>query len=179
MKSLLNGLILIGAGILLGGVIALVSAPPRGNPVVLRPAPTPAPLVVHVAGAVAAPGVYELPPGARVRDALAAAGGLLAAANGDGLNQAAPLSDGMQVIVAAAAEAAPATGASGGGKVNINTAGLDALVALPGIGPATAQKIIDYREENGAFEKTADIVNVPGIGPSTFDTIKDLITVDP
>jgi len=190
MNRLVNNLILIAGGVLTGGLIWLVSAPPRGAPVDLRPAPTPAPLVVHVTGAVAEPGVYDLPAGARVLDALEAAGGLLPEAEPGSLNQAAPLTDGDQVIVAAASsevgsvsDDGPGPSSSGapppGGLVNINTAGLEELESLPGIGPSIAQRIIDYREANGPFSKTADIVNVSGIGPATFEQIKDRITVVP
>jgi competence protein ComEA len=99
MNRLLNGLILIAGGILAGGLIWLVASPPRGEPVAMRPAPTPAPLVVHVTGAVAVPGVYELPAGARVLDAIDAAGGLLPGADSGAMNQAARLADGDQVVV--------------------------------------------------------------------------------
>ena len=184
MTRLLNGLILITAGILIGGLIRMVSVPPRGEPVQLQPPPTPGPITVHVAGAVASPGVYELPRGARVIDAIETAGGLTADAGATEVNLAAVLEDGMQVVVPAETPASEAAenGGSGppanpGGLVNINTANRAQLESLPGIGPTIAGRILEYRAANGAFEKIGDIVHVSGIGPSTFDTIKDLITV--
>jgi competence protein ComEA len=187
MKRLLNNLLLILSGILAGGLIWLISRPPRGAPVELRPAPTQTPLWIHVTGAVAEPGVYELAPGARVKDAIAAAGGFLPGGESGALNLAAPLADGQQIAVpdasAAAAPEEPAERSSSeqpaGALVNINTATAAELEALPGIGPTIAQRIVDYREENGPFEKAADILNVSGIGPATFAQFKDLITAGP
>jgi competence protein ComEA len=190
MNRLLNGLILIAGGILAGGLIWLVASPPRGEPVALRPAPTPTPLVVHVTGAVAVPGVYELPAGARVLDAIDAAGGLLPGADSGAMNQAARLADGDQVVVPMVLSGTNASGAEAAdpaapetppetGLVDLNTATLEELESLPGIGPSIAQRIIDYREANGPFEKAADVVNVSGIGPATFEQIKDRITVTP
>ncbi len=187
MNRLLNNLILILSGTLAGGLIWLISGPPRGSPVELRPALTSAPLVIHVTGAVAEPGVYELPPGARVKDAITAAGGLLPEAETEALNLAAPLADGQQIAVPDAAAGAatedsaenPPSQQPTGALVDINTATPAELEALPGIGPTIAQRIVDYREENGPFEKAADILNVSGIGPATFAQFKDLITVEP
>ena len=171
---------------LTGGIVWLVSVPPRGRPVTLIPPPTPGPIVVHVAGAVGAPGVYELPQGARVRDALAAAGGVLPHGDADAVNLAEKLVDGRQVRVPAitsgetvTSEAQPGSEQPGSGKININTATAAQLESLPGIGPSIAQRIIDYREQNGAFEDTIDITKVSGIGPSTFQKIKDRITTNP
>lgn len=189
MKRLLNGLVLVAGGVWIGGLIWMVSMPPRGEPVVLKPAPTPGPITVHIAGRVSEPGVYELPRGARVIDAIEAAGGLLEDAGEPAVNLAAVLEDGMKVEVVSqsstAASAAADSGGAGGipgpstsGLVNINTATQAQLESLPGIGPTIAGRIIEYREDNGPFEMIGDIVRVSGIGPSTFDTIRDLITVD-
>lgn len=158
-------------------------------------------IVVHVAGAVMHPGVYHLPLNSRVTDALAAAGGALGSAATDSVNLARLLVDGEQVYlptqeeiesgaVAGAGSTGSASGTSKGGSsaaggastlltgglVNINTATASELDALPGIGPATAQKIIDDREANGPFAKTEDLMRVPGIGESKYDALKDLVT---
>ena len=159
---------------------------------------TAAQVVVYLCGAVRRPGVYHLDQGARVADLLALGGGALAKAELQAINLAAPLTDGQQVVVpekgaagavAAAAPAAPAApgGASGAGAggaatvpgapVNLNTATLDQLDALPGVGPSTAQKIIDYRTANGGFKSVDDLNNVSGIGDVRFEALKDLVTV--
>jgi competence protein ComEA len=165
-------------GLVLGGLLWIVARSPRGNSVELLPPPTPAPLIVDVAGAVPRPGVYEMPGGSRVKDAVQAAGGFLAEADKANINLAAPLEDGQKLDIPflAGAErvgvAAPETPA----LIDINTAGLTELDSLPGIGQTLAQAIIDYRETYGEFYYPEDIMNVPGIGETTFENIKDLIT---
>lgn len=192
MKNVLYVLLGVMAGFVLAGVLVFVSRAPAGEPIILQPAPTSAPIAVHVIGAVPRPGLYEFAPGARVQNAIDAAGGLLAEANPDALNLAALLEDGQQLDIPYRDGKAPAndtstydlpsdatgtpSGTSNEDLVNINTASLEELDALPGIGPTTAQKILDYREENGPFSSIEDILNVSGIGPATFDEIKDLIT---
>lgn len=165
-------------GLALGGLLWIVARSPRGNSVELLPPPTPAPLVVDVAGAVPRPGVYELPAGSRVKDAVQAAGGFLAEADKSTINLAAPLEDGqkLEIPFLAGAQVAgvpstfePVT------LININTATLEELTTLPGIGPTLAQRIIDYRETYGDFYFIEDIMNVSGIGPATFENIMDLI----
>ncbi len=150
----------------------------------------PSTVVVDVDGAVVSPGVYELDPDARVNDALAAAGGLAADADASGLNRAAPLSDGEKIYVprqgeeppqqaapADTAQAGAATGSEAGALININTATLEELDALPGVGPATAQAIIDDRTQNGAFSTVEDIMRVSGIGEKKFEKMKSAICV--
>lgn len=172
--------------------IVIVPPEPTTPP---EPTATPGPMRVYVNGAVAAPDVYELPPGSLVADALEAAGGWTAEANTAVVNLAQSLTDGAQVYVPSQDEeaAVPAvvvesrttsldvledTGAtSSGGLVNINTATAEELDALPGIGPSTAQKILDYRDENGRFNSIEEIMNVSGIGEAKFNSVKDLITV--
>jgi competence protein ComEA len=185
MRSVLKVLIGVIAGFLLAGALLVISRSPAGAPISLLPAPTKAPLVVQVLGAVPRPGVYEFPEGSRVRDAIDAAGGLLTDADVSAMNLAAPLQDGQQLEIPLTGGAvgtpppeAPATQAPNAGDlVNINTATLDQLDALPGIGPTTAQKIIDYRNLHGPFQKIEDIMNVSGIGPATFDKLKSLISI--
>jgi competence protein ComEA len=142
-------------------------------------------LVVHAAGAVHAPGLYRLPSGARVDDLVSAAGGLVADADGDRINLAAPLADGERVYVPRVGETVPSaegpdggsTASSSSGPVDINTATVEELDSLPGIGPSIAQAIIDERERNGPFRSVDDLERVRGIGPSKLDQIRDLVTV--
>ncbi len=160
-------------GLLAAAVIWLAASPPRGEPVILLPTPTLGLITVHVSGAVLTPGVYSLPAGSRVEDAVLAAGGFAPGAEEDGINLAAEVVDGQQVDVPGIVS----TSHVNAGRVNINTATVDELDALPGIGPTTAQEIVDYRLEHGNFASIQEIRNVPGIGPATYDKIKDYITV--
>ncbi|MDZ4167026.1 MAG: ComEA family DNA-binding protein [Coriobacteriia bacterium] len=163
------------------------AAPEVGASADVTDAPPPV-LVVHVAGCVVRPGVYDLPVGARVADAVAAAGGVLDGAATDAVNLARLLADGEQVYLPSEEEAArggPATAASAGAQagsaaagsaVNINAANATELETLPGVGPATAQKIVDDREKNGPFAAPEDLMRVPGIGPKKFEALADLVT---
>ncbi|MHB1390319.1 MAG: helix-hairpin-helix domain-containing protein [Thermoleophilia bacterium] len=144
----------------------------------------PVPIKVHVAGAVAQPGLYEFTAGDRVADALQRAGGALPEADLTQINLAAKLADGQQVVVplqgaAATAGTASGSGAPGGAgqPVNLNSATLEQLQQLDGIGPKTAQKILDYREAHGGFKSPAELLDVPGIGPSKFEQIKSQVCV--
>jgi competence protein ComEA len=145
----------------------------------LLPPPTPSPIVVDVAGAVPRPGVYELPGGSRVKDAIDAAGGFLAEADKSNLNLAAPLEDGQKLDIPFLAGVEPAGAVrvvvDEVAIVNINIATLEELETLPGIGPTLAQRVIDYRETFGDFYFIEDIMNVEGIGSDTFDQIASLI----
>jgi competence protein ComEA len=200
MKNALYVLLGVMAGFVFAGVLFFVARAPAGEPILLQPAPTKAPIAVHIIGAVPRPGLYEFAKGARVQDAVEAAGGLLAEANSDILNLAALLEDGQQLnipykdgsgvssksgtlelpssgIILPTAVSESSSSNSNVDLVNVNTASLEELNALPGIGPTIAQKIIEYREANGPFTTIEDIMNVSGIGPSTFEDLKDLITV--
>lgn len=196
MKNTLTVLLGVMAGFALAGLLFFVARAPAGEAILLQPAPTKSPLAVHVIGAVPRPGLYEFVEGARVQDAIDAAGGLLASANVESINLAALLEDGQQLNIPYHAGEEPVEDNSSSldlpndneeaitedentdtDLVNINTATLEELDALPGIGPTIAQRIIDYRDENGPFNTIEDIMNVSGIGVSTFDEIKDLITV--
>lgn len=143
---------------------------------------------VHVAGAVLSPGVYALPAGAIGDEAVAAAGGALAEAELGRVNLAGKLADGQQFYVPRKGEAIPETGASGGrdgagagagaggAPVNLNTASIDALDGLPGIGAATAQKIVDYRTKHGPFKDVRQLLDVPGIGEGKLAALEGLVT---
>lgn len=138
-------------------------------------------LVIDVAGDVRRPGLYKLPSGSRIDDAIAAAGGATAKAQLDAVNLAAPVADGEQVVVpgrgagGAAAVSSPAAGGSPSAPLDLNTATLTELEALPGIGPVTAQKILDYRQQHGAFHSVAELEGVPGIGPGHMAQLKGLV----
>ncbi|MDQ2660694.1 MAG: ComEA family DNA-binding protein [Actinomycetota bacterium] len=142
-----------------------------------------APLLVHVLGAVAKPGLVELAAGARVVDAVAAAGGFTADADPAGVNLARPVVDGEQLVVLAIGQVplptsggAPGTGdAAGDGIVHLNTADLTALETLPRIGPALAQRIIDWREANGPFTSADQLLEVAGIGDAVFSGLADRV----
>lgn len=177
-------------GLLVGGVVFLASRPPRGSMILLSPPPTPRTWVVQVSGEVIYPGVYELPAGSRVRDAVQAAGGLTGEADSSSINLAAPLEDGQSIVVKAGAalNSPPAQRGdplsitiepASAQLININTADLEELDELPDIGSVIAQRIVDYRNVNGPFMRIEEIMNVPGIGQGIFDKIKDMITVEP
>ncbi|MGY1707020.1 ComEA family DNA-binding protein [Geodermatophilus sp. SYSU D00697] len=137
-------------------------------------------VVVSVVGLVHRPGLVSLPTGARVADAVAAAGGLLPEADPASVNLAAVVSDGQQIAVGVpgAAPAGPAAGvASGSGPVDLNTATVADLDALPGIGPVLAQRIVDHREGQGRFASVEQLDDVPGIGPAIYAELAELVTV--
>lgn len=199
--------------------VGVVAAVVGGGFVVLRRQPAPAPelsiptvsvppatatvapttrgrVVAHAAGAVSSPGVYELEPGARIEDLIAAAGGATADADLDRLNLAAAVADGERVWVPRAGEEAPPTvlsgdpasngsaaDSSGPGStgpaplVNINTASADELDELPGVGPTTAQAIIDHRRSNGPFTSVDELIDVRGIGDAKLAQLRDLVTI--
>jgi competence protein ComEA len=133
-------------------------------------------LVVDVAGAVRRAGLYRLPQGARIADAIARAGGASSRADVDLVNLAAPLADGEQVLVPARGTAAPGGGpASPTAPVDLNSATAEQLDTLPGVGPVTAQKIIDYRQAHGPFRSVDDLDAIPGIGPSRIENLRGLV----
>lgn len=179
-------------------VAVLVAAlGPRGSAVTIAPEPDPVAedlpggaqsggrgaIFVHLLGAVQRPGLYQLREGDRGIDAVAAAGGFAETADQSQLNLARPLSDGEQIFVPGIGETPrPGAGTIGGGgtvagKVNLNTADLAALDTLPGVGPATAKAIIDWRDANGRFTAVEDLLSVTGIGDKTLAELRDLVTV--
>lgn len=197
----LLGLALLGSGI-------AWHRRPQVTPILLEPlpaataaaaiatpaaSPTPAPLVIFVSGAVVRPGVYTLPPGSRVVDALAAAGGPVPEGAPEAVNQATRLVDGMQVhlpLRAAAPVVPPLSGGQSGqsgdesasrepvGPVALNRADQSTLEQLPGIGPALAGRILAYREENGPFQSVEELTKVRGIGDRLLEEIAPLVTTD-
>ncbi|MSO40897.1 MAG: ComEA family DNA-binding protein [Solirubrobacterales bacterium] len=131
-------------------------------------------VVVHVAGAVRRPGVYRLPAGARVTEAVERAGGLAPGALEDSINLAARLSDGQQVVVPARGASSSATSAGAAeGPVSLGSATLEQLDGIEGIGPVTAQDILDYRDEHGGLSSIEQLNEVSGIGPATMESLRD------
>lgn len=182
----------IAFGVVIGflgvGLLLLTTAKPRGEPIKLLPPPTPGPVIVHVAGAVNNPGVYTIPPVSRVGEVIDMAGGLSNNADDSLINLAQLVEDGEQIWVPYQIQYAEDQDIAGVGKasptqsqlmslININTATQTELESLNGIGPVYAKAIIQYRLENGPFEKIEDIQEVKGIGPVTFEKIRTSITV--
>ncbi|MBC7724088.1 MAG: ComEA family DNA-binding protein [Burkholderiaceae bacterium] len=144
-----------------------------------------APIYVHLVGAIVRPGLYELDGGSRAVDAVAAAGGFTPDADQAQVNLARLVSDGEQIVVPVIGQTLPVAIAGKGagasaaamGPVNLNIADAAALDTLPGIGPATAQRILDWRKENGRFTSVEDLLSVSGIGEKTLADLRDLVTV--
>lgn len=140
-------------------------------------------LIVDVVGKVRKPGIVSVPKGSRVYQAIEAAGGLKGRVDTASLNMARVLTDGEQIVVglepvdAPAASGDTSSGSPGGAKVNLNTATAEQLDTLPGVGPVTAQAILDWREENGRFGSVEDLLDVKGIGDATLAEIRDHVSV--
>ena len=196
-RVLLGGLLLVAA-LLVGARFVVRAGTPAGAPappivgsaedptgagsVSAGASPVPSTrLVVYVVGAVRRPGLYRVPQGSRVADAVARAGGVTRKADPAALNLAAPVADGEQVLVparlpraVAAAQGAPTPGVPVG-PIQLSSATAEQLDSLPGIGPATAQKILDYRAEHGAFRSVDELDEVPGIGPTRVEQLRGLV----
>jgi len=205
--AVVAGLVWFWAGARSGGVPAAAVAPRSASgegPSSLLPSSltahspeptttTSSPVAVHVAGAVARPGLYRLAAGSRVADALAQAGGKLPRADLDRLNLAARLVDGQKILVTRRGDPLPpvemsgnggagmagagSTGVGPGEPIDLNAADLAALDSLPGIGPATARAILEERTRRGGFRSTRDLLRVPGIGEGRFARLKDRVRV--
>ncbi|MFN2471718.1 MAG: helix-hairpin-helix domain-containing protein [Gaiellaceae bacterium] len=168
-------ILLIGARSLAGS--RAPSARAVAAPVAVEDAPRRT-LTVHVVGAVRRAGLYHLSEGSRVADAVARAGGATRKADLASINLAAPLADGLQVLVPRRVSvAASSHGGEAGtqGPVHLNNATIEQLDALPGVGPVTAQKIVEYREQNGAFTSVDDLDAVSGIGPARLESLRELV----
>jgi len=170
----------IAAVTVLIGVVRSAATPAEVVPVD-RDAVAAAPVYVHVSGAVSAPGLYRLDEGARVVDVIAAAGGFADGADRDAVNLARVLTDGEQLWVPREGEvetdAGGAAGVTGDGRINLNTADATQLDTLPRIGPALAERILQWREDNGRFTSVDDLLSVPGIGEKMLAALRDLVTV--
>ena len=154
------------------------AAPPPGLASTAPTTATTAEIVVDVGGRVRHPGLVTLPTGSRVADAIAAAGGPLRPADLARINLAARVSDGQLLLIGVPGASAESSGASGGGgPVDLNSATVDQLDALPGVGPVLAQRIVDWRQAHGGFRTIDDLQQVPGIGPRKFSDLKALVAV--
>jgi len=151
------------------------AAPLRVAPIVPRASEPASAVVVDVVGAVRRPGLVHLAKGARVADAVAHAGGLTRRAERSGVNFAAPVSDGQQVVVPERGAAVAAGGAAPAGPVSLSTATAEQLDTLPGIGPVTAQKIVAYRTQHGAFTSVDGLDAIPGIGAARIAELQGLV----
>jgi competence protein ComEA len=184
-------LVAVGLLVLALGVVAARHVRPGGRPAALavepirlsrsassrtRPAVG---VVVDVEGAVRRPGLVRLPPGSRVADAVVRAGGTTRLADRGSVNLAAPVSDGQQVLVPRRGAAGVAPAASGGAAptapVSLSSATAEQLDALPGVGPVTARKIVDYRTQHGAFHSVDELDAIPGIGPARLADLRGLV----
>jgi competence protein ComEA len=184
-RRVLVGIVLLGALLVLGVPRLLhrgaahVAVPVLRAPRPARASSSGSKLVVDVAGAVRRPGLHALARGSRIADALAAAGGATARADVNAVNLAAPIADGEQIVVPA--RGTGTTGGSSGATpspmapLDLNTATLEQLDALPGIGPTTAQKILDYRQAHGSFHSVDELDAVPGIGQGRLAQLEGLV----
>ena len=185
-QALVGALVILAALVVAGRLVAgdgggaaapleVVAQPPGGAGTATRD------VVVHVVGAVRQPGLYRLKEGKRVADAVELAGGATRRADLSLVNLAAPVADGTQVVVplrpaeGATGGAEPAAGGAAAAPVHLNSATVEQLDALPGIGPVTAQKIVDWRQAHGAFTSVDDLDGVPGIGPARIEQLRELV----
>jgi competence protein ComEA len=181
MKTIVTGVIGVLSGLLLAGAMYFFILPQRGTSIQIMTS-TPAPIICHIDGAVKSPGVYSFSYGDRIENAIEKAGGVIESANVSGINLAARLSDGQKIYVPIIEDGDPPIILTPDNSplllVNINTADVEQLSQLPGIGQNKAQVIVDYRGTYGNFLNVMDLLNVPGIGQSIFDKIEPMITIN-
>jgi competence protein ComEA len=183
----LRALTVVAILVMAGAAVFAWRSRPHAEPVSPRPpvsvpasSPSPSGVVVAVSGRVQHPGLVRLPSGARVADAIAAAGGVLPDTDLAAVNLARKVVDGELILVGVAALAgggAPASSGAAGGQVNLNTATLAEFDALPGVGPVLAQRIVDYRTKHGGFRSVDELRQVDGVGDARYAELKDLVTV--
>jgi competence protein ComEA len=166
--------LLVSCAAILGSVVLLTVRRPAPPVEVIAQAPA-ATVVVQVDGEVLRPGIYQLPVGARARDAIRAAGGPSPLADATAVNQARLLRDGDRLTLPARSASAVA---SEGSRVLLNTAGEAELISLPGIGPVLAQRIIAHRQREGPYQRLEDLLQVEGIGPKLLERLRPLVTVE-
>jgi competence protein ComEA len=184
-QALVAALVVIGLLAVAGRHFTRVEPPTASTdaePVAAIAASERAKLVVHVVGAVRRPGLYRLTEGSRIADAVRRAGGATKKADLASINLAATIADGVQVLVPRRLPPATTAGSSGtntseaSGPVALSSATVEQLDALPCIGPVTAQKILDYRDEHGAFSSVDELDGVPGIGPKRLEELREVVT---
>lgn len=184
-RTLLLGALALALALLLANRVlreagtASIGAPAGAAAGVAQAPPAQAPVVVHVVGAVRRPGLYRLRQGSRIADAVDRAAGSTRRADLSLVNLAAPLADGMQIVVPAKARPGASgdagAAAGGSGPVHLNSATLEQLDSLPGVGPVTAQKILDYRQQRGAFASVDELDAIPGIGPARLEQLREVV----
>ncbi len=189
MKTVINVVIGLLAGLLVAGALYVTTRVPVGQPIILLPTPTTQPIYVFISGAVKHPGVYKLPSGSRYVEAVQMAGGFSSEADLSQVNLAKKLIDEEQLVIpGGTGNPTPELTIGGNGllytptppagkPVNLNTASADELDKVPGIGPTAAQKIVEYRTANGPFTRIEDLLKVPGIGPTILDEIRGQVTI--
>jgi competence protein ComEA len=171
----------VGAGVIVvvsaGAGLWYAARSPEPPPVAVSPVLAGSGVItVHVAGAVRVPGLVEVPGGSRVADAIVAAGGVMPGADLQGVNLAAPLADGQQLVVPLEVDGSPGAAAADG-RIRINVAGAAELEGLPGVGPVLAQRIVDYRDQHGPFTVVEDLLDVPGIGEAKLEALRESVLV--
>ncbi len=168
-----QALVFFAAGVILTAIGFIVTAPPRGTGIMLTPM-EPKELVVHIDGEINSPGVYAMKPESRVQDVVNAAGGMKPSARSEGLNLARHISDGEKITIPSQEQAITESQAD---LLDLNSATLNELDDLPGIGKVRAQSIIDYRNQQGLFTSIEQLLLVPGISEDVYGGIKDLIYI--